>query len=232
MTKKWTVLLIALATALPAAAGSPRVLTGSVAAADLERVRLDAGVGDVTITAVDGSAEVSVEVRLKPRRGGFFSSMKKAQREVDEAELRMDLAKGVLRLEVESATNDRHFEETWTIELPARVDLNLDLGVGDIEIRDLAGRIDADLGVGEFTATGVSGDIAVDLGVGDATVTAAAANYGSVNGSGGVGDADLTVAGSKVSSTGFVGRSAEWTGTGEHTIELSVGVGDATVVLE
>lgn len=212
--------------------GEPRTLTGSAPAAGLETVQLDAGVGDVTITAVDGAAEVAVEVRLEPRRGGFFSSMKKAQREVDSAELRMDASKGVLRLEVETDTDDHHFEETWTVTLPARLGLDLDLGVGEVEIRGVTGGLTVDLGVGDLLAEGVSGDLEIELGVGDAKVVASAADYGSVSGSGGVGDARLTVRGEQISSSGFVGHSAEWTGDGEQTITISVGVGDARVILE
>ena len=216
----------------PVWAGSPRVLSGAIDASNLETVRLDAGVGDITVVALDTLDEVAIEVTLKPRRGGFFSSMKKAQREVDEAELRMDVSKGVLRLEIETDTDDRHFEETWTIELPSRLAMDLDIGVGDVEIRGLTGSITIDAGVGDIVAEGVSGDIEIDVGVGDATVRAAAANYGSVSGSGGVGDAKLTVRGNKISSSGFVGKSAEWSGDGKHVIEISMGVGDAEVILE
>jgi len=232
MKRSWIALAIALAVAAPLSAAAPRTLDGRIPAADLETVRIDAGVGDIEITVVDGIDEVVVEVELKARRGGFFSSLKKAQAEVDEAELRMDVSRGLLRLKISTESDDRHFEERWTVELPARLDCDLDLGVGDIEITGLSGDLNVDLGVGEFTATTVSGDLNLDIGVGDATVNAAAADYGSVDGSGGVGDAQLTIRGDRISSSGFVGKSAEWTGPGEHIIEISVGVGDAKVTLE
>jgi len=232
MKKSWITLGIALVIAAPLSAGAPRILDGAAPAAGLESVRLDAGVGDIDITANDDAAGVSISVELKPRRGGFFSSLKKAQREVDEAELRMDVSKGILRLEIETSSDDRHFEEKWIIELPARLDFNLDLGVGDVDIRGLSGQLTVDIGVGDLDAEGVSGDLNIDIGVGEASVRAAAADYGSVDGSGGVGDARLTVRGKKISSSGFVGKSAEWTGDGAHVIEISVGVGDAEVTLD
>ena len=232
MKKNWIALAVTLAIATPLAAGAPRILTGTVPAADLNAIRLDAGVGDIEVIAVDGAAEVSLEVQLKPRRGGFFSSLKKAQHEVDEAELRMDVSKGVLRLEIETDSNDRHFEEKWTLELPARIDFNLDLGVGDVNIHGLSGEAVIDIGVGELFAENVTGDLNIDIGVGDASVEAAARDYGSVEGSGGVGNAQLTVRGERISSSGFVGKSAKWTGDGAHVIEISVGVGDAKVTLE
>jgi len=232
MTRTTIALLVCLAVAIPAAAGSTRTIDGAVSADGITKMRLDAGVGDIIVTAVDGAAEITVEVRLEPRRGGFFSSMKKAQREVDEAELRMDVSRGVLRLEIETDTNDRHFEENWTIEVPARVDFDLDLGVGDVEVTGLRGSLNADIGVGDIAAESVRGDVNLDVGVGEARVVGAAADYGSVAGSGGVGDSRLMVRGEKVSSSGFVGHSAEWTGDGEHYIEIEIGVGDARVTLE
>jgi len=232
MKKNWIALAVALAIATPLAAGAPRILKGTVPAADLDEIRLDAGVGDIEVVAIDGAVEVSLEVQLKPRRGGFFSSLKKAQQEVDEAELRMDVSKGVLRLEIETESNDRHFEEKWTLEFPARIDFNLDLGVGDVNIRGLSGEAVIDIGVGDLFAESVSGDLNIDIGVGEASVEAAATDYGSVDGSGGVGNAQLTVRGEKISSSGFVGKSDTWTGEGAHIIEISVGVGDAKVTLE
>ena len=232
MKRSWIVLAIALAIAAPLSAAAPRILDGRVPAVDLETVRIDAGVGDIEITAVDGADEVSVTVELKARRGGFFSSLKKAQAEVDEAELRLDVSRGVLRLKISTESDDRHFEERWTVELPARLGCDLDLGVGDLAVRGITGDLTADVGVGDLTAVTVSGDLNIDIGVGGASVEAAAADYGAVDGSGGVGDAQLTVRGEKISSSGFVGKSAEWTGSGERIIEISVGVGDAKVTLE
>jgi hypothetical protein len=232
MKKSWIVLVVAIALTTPLSAASPRILDGQVAVDGVETVRLDAGVGDIKIVIVDGATEVTIEVELKARRGGFFSSLKSAQREVDEAELRMDVSKGVLRLEVETESDDRHFEERWTVELPTQLGCDLDLGVGDIEVHGLSGDLTVDIGVGDLVATTVSGDLNIDIGVGEASVEAAAADYGSVDGSGGVGDARLTVRGDRVSSSGFVGKSTEWTGSGEHIIEISVGVGDAKVTLE
>jgi hypothetical protein len=231
MRKSWIALTFAVATAASLPASEPRILRGAVPVEGLESVHLDAGVGDIDVTATGGGSEVSFEVELKPRRGGFFSSLKKAQREVEEAELRMDVSRGVLRLEIETESDDRHFEERWIIELPDHLDINLDLGVGDLDIRGLAGGLVIDLGVGDIDVEAVSGDLDLDIGVGDATIQANASDYGSVEGSGGVGDAKLTVRGEKVSSSGFVGKSAEWTGDGDHSIRISVGVGDAQVTL-
>ena len=224
------VLVISLA--VPAYAGAPRILNADVDAHEIDKVALEAGVGDIQVVAVDGTTRVVIEVKLKPRRGGFFSSMRKAEREVEEAELSAEIRGSTLRLEIDTGSDDRHFEETWTIELPPRLDFDLELGVGDVDIRDVHGELTAEIGVGDVLATGTQGDVSLEVGVGDAEVQATADHYGSVAGSGGVGDAKLTGRGERVSSSGFVGHSAEWSGDGEHHIEISVGVGDARVTLE
>ncbi len=232
MRKTWLVIGLAALVAGTAWADDSRSLEGRAPAAGIDKVLLDVGVGDVEVVGNAGIDEVVVSVDLEPRRGGFFSSMKKARREVEEAELRMDAAKGVFRIEIETDRDNRHFEEDWTIELPSRLAIAIDLGVGDIVVENLAGTLTVDVGVGDVEAEAVSGDVFIDLGVGDATVQAAAENYGAVNGSGGVGDARLTVRGQRIASSGLVGHSAEWTGAGDHTIEISIGVGDARVTLE
>jgi len=232
MKKNWFIVSCVVMLALPVAAAESRDLDGRASAAGVDKVQLDAGVGDIHVTGVGGGDEIVVSVELEPRRGGFFSSLKKAQREVDEAVLRMDARRGVLRLEIETDSGDRRFEENWTIEMPARLALDLDLGVGDVDIRNLDGDLAVEVGVGDILAEGVSNDVTIDIGVGDATIRGSADDFGSVDGSGGVGDARLSVRGKRIESSGFVGHSAEWTGDGEHTIEISLGVGDARVTLE
>ena len=76
MKKIAVVLAAVIAVAAPTWAGAPRVLEGSVDAERLDKVKLDAGVGDIEVVADGDAADVTVSVELKPRRGGFFSSMK------------------------------------------------------------------------------------------------------------------------------------------------------------
>ena len=232
MRKSWIVLGIALAVATPVAAGAPRILEGNVPVNGLETVQLDAGVGDIEITAIEGADEVSIEVQLKPRRGGFFSSMKKAQSEVDEAELRMDVSKGVLRLEIETESDDRHFEEKWIIEVPSRLMVKLEHGVGDVTIRGVTAGVELDSGVGDVEVVVPEGDVNIDLGVGTAVVRAPAAVYGTAEAAGGVGSARLEVKGEEIESGGFVSKSASWSGDGMYRISVAVGVGDAVIELE
>ena len=232
--KKTAIALALIATVpLTAISAGPRTLTHSISAESLESIDLESGIGDVEITAREGADAISVEVLLTPRRGGFFSSKRKAEQEVEAASLRAKVKGTRLELGIDPrADDDRRFEERWTIELPPTISLSLDHGVGDVIIGGVRAGIDVDSGVGDVRVDVTSGDIRIDLGVGTAVVRALAESYASAEGAGGVGDARLTVNGEKISSGGFVGHSATWSGDGRDHIEVSVGVGDAVITLE
>lgn len=229
--KKTLAVIAVIAIATLAHADGVRTLGDTVPAADLERLVLDAGVGDIEVTAGSDDS-VTFEVVLKPRRGGFFSSKKRAQREVEEARLEQQIVGRELILSIASDSEQRRFEEEWTIVVPARLAFELDLGVGDLEVRGITGEIEIEAGVGDLLVEGVSADVSVDLGVGDVTVTGASAGYGDVECSSGVGDARIRVDGREHEGDGFVGHTAEYRGDGPHSIHLEVGVGDSRVRLD
>ncbi len=231
MRQFWTAGCLISLCAVVAVAGEPRVFEENVSCADAERVVIEAGVGDVGITTGEGET-ISVEVVLKPRRGGFFSSMKKAQKDVDQAVLKVETVGKDVRLDIDSDSDEPRFEEQWTITLPARLAVDLELGVGDVEIRGVGGGVDIEAGVGDLLLKASSGDLRVDLGVGDATITAPADQYGSAVCSAGVGDARLKVQGKRIASDGFVGHEARWSGDGEFKVRVELGVGEGRVTLE
>lgn len=225
--------LLVVTGAVAVDAAETRTLTTTVPATEIQRLVLDSGIGDVEIHAVEGMAEVTVEVVLTPRRGGIFSSKRKAEQEVQEASLSARIKGDRLSLHIEpKADDDRRFEENWSILAPADVALVLNHGVGDVDIRGADGGVQIDTGVGEVRVEVGKGDISIDLGVGTAVVRAPSASYASAEGAGGVGDARLTVRGEKISSGGFVGHAATWEGDGTFHIEVSVGVGDAVITLD
>jgi hypothetical protein len=232
--KKHLVVLVAITGfAVAAFAAGPRTLTHSLPADALETIDLTSGIGDVQISAREGADEVSIEVLLTPRRGGFFSSKRKAEQEVEAASLKTHVKGTRLEIGIDPpADDDRRFEERWTVEMPTTLFLTLTHGVGDVIVEGARAGLEIDSGVGDVRVDARSGDINIDLGVGTAVVSAPAESYGSAEGAGGVGDARLTVRGEKISSGGFVGHSARWTGDGRDHIEVSVGVGDAVIKLD
>lgn len=225
------VFLGALVVASAAFAAEPRVLEGSWSAAELAAVEIEAGVGEITIVASDDT-EVVLEIELTARRGGLFSSMRRAEREVADAELAVEVIGETLRLEVVSDSEERRFEEEWTLELPARLAVRIDHGVGDVKVRDTVGGVFLEGGVGDVRIEVGGGDVTIDLGVGDVTVRGPSSMYGPVECSVGVGDADLRVDGDRIDDDGFIGRSVSARGSGSNTIIVEVGVGDCTVDLD
>jgi hypothetical protein len=93
--------------------------------------------------------------------------------------------------------------------------------------------VDIEMGVGELDVDGMVGDLDVDLGVGDAAIHASRAQASHVSVDTGIGDAEIEGGGSGTRSRGFIGSHAVWTdGVGHSAVHLHVGVGDATVRLD
>ena len=93
--------------------------------------------------------------------------------------------------------------------------------------------VDIEMGVGELDISGIEGDLDVQLGVGDAEVRALRSRAGHVSVDTGIGDADIRGGGSGTRSRGFIGSHAVWDeGQGRASVRLHVGVGDASVRLE
>ena len=93
--------------------------------------------------------------------------------------------------------------------------------------------VDIEMGVGELDISGLEGDIDVDLGVGEADIRASRTQASHVSVETGIGDAEIRGGGSGTRSRGFIGSHAVWTdGGGRAAVRLHVGVGDATVRLE
>jgi hypothetical protein len=233
MKKLIFVLPIILLCALMVGAAGPKTMTRTIQAGDIDTLDLSSGIGDVTITALEGLNEVAIEVVLTPRRGGVFSSKRQAERDVEAASLKATAERESLRLRISPADeDDRRFEERWIIEMPSRLAIKLEHAVGDIVIKGATSGIELDSGVGDVDVDATEGNITIDLGVGTATVRAPAAVYATAEAAGGVGSARVTVRGEVIEGKGFVGHEASWSGDGSYRLDVSVGVGDAIIELE
>jgi hypothetical protein len=233
MKKTCAIAFMIVAVSVLAHSADSRTITRNLAAEGIQVLDLDTGIGDVEIRALDSIDEVRIEILLTPRRGGFFSSKRKAEQEVEAASLSAKTKGNRLALHIEpKADDDRRFEENWSIEVPSGFKVEINHGVGDLDIRGPIKGIEIDSGVGDILVEVAEGDITIDLGVGKAVVRAPAAAYASAEGAGGVGDAQLTILGEKISSGGFVSHVATWSGKGRDHIEVSVGVGDAVITLD
>ena len=225
------VLIAILGIATTAGSAEVRTLSIEVESAALKVVQLEAGVGDVDITVGSGSLIIA-SVELRPRRGGLFSSLKEAEKQVQAIKLEPRVTGDTLELTLEGVDEDRRFEEDWTLTLPSHLALSIELGVGNIEVSSASGGLDLELGVGNATIRVLGGPVEIEVGVGDITVHGAAAAYRSVEIAAGVGDVRILAEGQKIIGEGFIAHSAEWRGSGDSDLEAESGVGDIRVVLE
>lgn len=223
--------LITLMIAAATAAAGTRTLTQEIPAAGLQSVVLEVGIGDVAIRA-GNSPVIAVEVNLRPRRGGFFTTLAKGERQVETAAIVTNVDGSKLNLEIDADSGDRRFEEDWTITLPPDLDLDLSIGVGDVEIEGTSGDLDVETGVGDVDLEIAGGDLDIESGVGDIVIRGPAAPYGGIDAESGVGDVQIVVAGAKTQGEGFISQSAEWKGPGDDSIDAESGVGDVRVVLD
>ncbi len=214
-----------------AAAGEVRTLSAEVESASMKTVKLEAGVGDVNITTGAGTM-LFASVNLQPRRGGFFSSLKAAEKQVQQARFESVANGDTLMLKISDIEGDRRFDEEWTLTLPRHLALSVELGVGDIEISNTSSDADLEIGVGDVSMKINGGSVDVEVGVGDVTIHGPVAAFRSVEASSGVGDVRIVTGGHKIVGEGFIAHSAEWKGSGESIIEAESGVGDIRVVLD
>lgn len=202
-------LALSLIVALPAVA-QERVLDLSRSLEGITTVTIDAGVGEIEVIGDAADETLTARVELSPR-SGFWGS--RSRREVERAELVGTVRGDTLALRVTPRDEKRGFGEDWVIHLPARIAVDINLGVGDVSVLDTAANID------------------VDLGVGDVRIEGEHRSFGSIRASAGVGNVTLRSPEGRQSGDGFVGHTLRSRGPGEASISVSVGVGDTDIRL-
>jgi hypothetical protein len=160
-------------------------------------------VGSLEINTYNGN-EVQVTVELEAKSNGWFNNSD------DLESLTIDTQQTGSELALSLDNDD--VQQTWTVTVPRSLAVNLDLGVGDIEINDFTNSADIEVGVGAVRIDSQSDDykyISLDSGVGDTRI------------SGFVNDAKTT--------RKMVSSESEYSGNGTHTLKVEVGVGDIKV---
>jgi len=138
--------------------GDERLIERTIPAVDVNELSVKAGVGDIRVTT--GRADdVVIRLRLKPKEfgGGWFSGHRKG--DPAKADLASEVRGSTLHLDIRYPDDREGIEEQWTIEAPARLAARLNLSVGNIEVRGLAGGVDLKVNVGDIEADIPQGDI-------------------------------------------------------------------------
>lgn len=215
---KWSqpvvaLLLVATSPALAEERETVRTIRQTFAATGIERLELDLPVGEARILGEDrGDIQVLFELRCEPER-----------------ERCADIARGVTLV---SSTHGgrlgldlRGFDDgprknlvlRGVVRVPAGADTRVEMGVGELEIEDLVGDVEAELGVGEmnlrlpFDAVRA---VSLEAGIGETNL-------------------HLPTGRHTEERSHLVGGETDWRqGIGSSAIEAEVGVGEVNAHLE
>ncbi len=131
------------------AAADERILEGTAVLGSDDRVVIDFPVGELVVEGVSGDRfQIEVEVRCKGDRD-------RCRERLDDVEIDISERRGTFYIEIAPHSKWRSWnsvEVEALVRHPARNPLEIDMGVGEVEIEDVAADLEVDLGVGEVSA--------------------------------------------------------------------------------
>lgn len=200
-TKSVVALLAAVLGLAVAAAAIPRTGADSRAFATGGSIEVSVPVGDVHITSTQ-SSRIELHYRIKPKTGWFGSE----DAVLANIHLRFEAHGQLAEIKFTDDNHGHNSSIDVELDIPARENLRVQLGVGDIRVAQTAG------------------DQRLETGVGDIKVAIAkASEFRSVEASTGVGDIK---GGPFGQGSGFVGKSLDYSGSGTYRLTAHSGVGD------
>lgn len=171
-----------------------------------QELSIDFSVGAIEVRTYKGDT-VEVDIELKQEKSGFSFFGGTSLDDID-----LDVKDGEQRLSLR--INEDDINQTWVVKVPEGLDLDIDLGVGDVQLMN------------------ISDSVRVDVGVGAAQVELSKDDYRRIELESGVGDTSILGFGNSViQERQIVTSSSLYRGQGEHSIRIDVGVGDAKVRL-
>jgi hypothetical protein len=179
-----------------------------------QTLRLELSIGEMRIEGADID-EVQAELRIECRWG----NEKDCEQLLEKADLdsRTTSRRTIIEIVSDSSWRKTKLEIEGDFRVPRGAKLEVEMGVGELEIE------------------GLEADLSADLGVGEVSIRFPAAKAGSVGLDAGVGEAELLGAGTFVEGrrSMLVGSEVYWDqGEGEARVRADVGVGEITVYLE
>jgi DUF4097 and DUF4098 domain-containing protein YvlB len=173
---------------------------------DIDEIEIKNSVGSIDLRVVEGN-EMRIEVEIEGEDRAFF----RRQVDVDDIDVEARTRGDKLILSID---DDDDIQAHWYIEMPTVSDIEIDMGVGEIEAE-----VDGS-------------NLEIDLGVGDVEVYAMLATTGEIEISVGVGDTSIRGVQPIENSRAIVASESEARGEGDAFINVEVGVGDISVELD
>lgn len=167
-------------------------------------IKVEVPVGSLTIETYDGD-DIILEVEIKESDNDWFSSA-----DLDDAEIDIDKSGNSVHLEIDM----EDVVQKWEMKIPKDAHLDIDLGVGEVEI------------------DGFERDANIDVGVGEVDLNLSGNNYREIELESGVGGVDLNGFSNVDGKRKLVSESVEWRGKGDYELNIDVGVGEVDVDLD
>jgi len=232
--KNWIIpTIIALGAAVPAQAYD-RELSMDLDADDLERISVSGSVGSMEVDVSDDDA-IHIRVTLEPQ-DDVRRNRREVEEQIDEAELEHGANGDRVSIHIRyprGTDEGDDIEEHWDVRVPAALMGRFSLNVGSMDIRGIAGGVDASVNVGELEIDVPGGDIDADVNVGEIDIYTRSASVGDVELDTDVGGARLSLHGRRIDGDrGWVGESIRHRGDGEDDIDASSNVGDVSVRIQ
>ncbi|MCY7293878.1 DUF4097 family beta strand repeat-containing protein [Alteromonas sp. a30] len=186
-------------------AGNTTTLNDTFSIPSKGTLHLDVPVGQVILETHDAN---NIQVRVEVRNESdiwFGDDDEKVN--LENAEIKHRNSNNNLYLEI----NNEKLIQKWTVYMPENTNLELEVGVGEVNLK------------------GQLADIDVEVGVGEVDVELEHNNYTSIELESGVGDVDLDGFKGATQERGMVSGGVEWHGSGDYKIDIEVGVGEVDV---
>jgi hypothetical protein len=198
----WFAISATMLLSVSAFADTEKLISQKIDASELKSVRLEFPVGELSIETYDGH-EIQLEIDIEAKRRWFSG-----KRDVDDIELDVQISGSRAYLEID----EKKIEQHWRVRIPASLALEIDVGVGEIQVESFVNTLE------------------VEMGVGSVEVEVAGNSYDSIHVSSGVGDATINGFEEPASNErNFISAESLYRGDGDMEIEIEVGVGDIEV---
>ena len=169
-------------------------------------------IGDLKVIGIDGD-----EIRLSLKIQCEDRGRSKCRRAAEDIELDVDQHSDGIEIGIDRWPKFRNkgMSLDGYLEVPRQLVLEIDIGVGEVNV------------------SGMEDDVEIDIGVGEASIEMDESVVRSVSLDAGVGEAILRVGGRTIEGSGFIGHGLDWRdGPGRAHIEVDCGVGSVDVYLE
>ncbi|WP_299013237.1 hypothetical protein [uncultured Photobacterium sp.] len=191
------------------AAKDSRVLTGKIALEQngnqrLSQLALDVPVGKIEVRVVNGDA-VTYKVKIEDDS----SSWSLFSVDLDTIKVSEDVTEQTASLKID----EDDVSQKWTLIVPPELALSFRVGVGNLNVDSF------------------SQSLFADIGVGSAWISVDSTDYRSVLAEVGVGEIQMSgfEPGELHKERAVVSEELRYSGTGAHTIDINIGVGDVNL---